>query len=482
MGRAIHNCYKKIKMLQSGEAPPYHLFKVKDNCFLYDTSACRFYKIDDITYEFLELCLSCDIEEAAHRLKASRKHPEAAIDSVKSEILLLAQNGLFSSPDKQINIDDAQQEMAQYNLRDRISEIQLSLSDGCNLACKYCYCRLIPDRGQNLMSQETAKKSIDFLVAQSSNNVSITMFGGEPLLNKPVIDFIMEYTKTEPITSTGKTVNYIITTNATLLDQKTIDYIVNDNFGLMVSLDGPKELHDAQCPTKSGEGSFDLAARNIKKLMARRTVGVRATMTHPMPDLKNLIRFFMDFGFHNMVIGATTNRKDAPTSYDFDRADMKSFSDQQESILDWTLEYLKRGEHPPYFLFEKWYNMVENNEISLSTKIHNCGAGVGIVSIDAAGNFYPCAKFSGLKNWRIGNLARGVDEEAIRLKWMNFLKAIEPYCGKCWAYAMCGGPCLWECARESGELVFNDIYCNFTKKSIERSVYLSFNSHSSEEN
>lgn len=107
MGRAIHNCYKKIKMLQSGEAPPYHLFKVKDNCFLYDTSACRFYKIDDITYEFLELCLSCDIEEVAHRLKASRKHPEAAIDSVKSEILLLAQNGLFSSPDKQINIDDA---------------------------------------------------------------------------------------------------------------------------------------------------------------------------------------------------------------------------------------------------------------------------------------------------------------------------------------------------------------------------------------
>lgn len=73
-----------------------------------------------------------------------------------------------------------------------------------------------------------------------------------------------------------------MTTNGTLLDDEIIGYIKKYNFGLMVSLDGPQKLHDKQCPTQGGKGSYEMAVKGIKRLMARRrAVTVRGTMVHP---------------------------------------------------------------------------------------------------------------------------------------------------------------------------------------------------------
>ena len=82
-------------------------------------------------------------------------------------------------------------------------------------------------------------------------------------------------------------------------------------------------------------------------------------------------------------------------------------------------------------------------------------------------------------NWIIGGVEKGVDIVKCKLQWERYIEAIAPYCGKCWAYPLCHGPCIWECAREDGTIVFNNNYCDFMKKSIERSAYLSLHQQNS---
>lgn len=240
----------------------------------------------------------------------------------------------------------------------------------------------------------------------------------------------------------------------------------------MVSLDGPQQLHDKQCPTKTGQGSFDLAAKNIKRLMKRRTVGVRATMVHPMPNLKGLVDFFIQFGFNNMVIAAATNRKEASTEYDFTREDMQEYVKQLEKFLPWTLQYLFSGKKPPYFIYERWYTQIISGKVFPDFFRFNCGAGRNVVGVDTDGKLYPCAKFSGLKNWCIGNAKNGIDTSRTKDMWLHFMYCIAPICGKCWAYPVCGGPCMWECAKNDGSFAFDDKYCVFMKRSVECSAFL----------
>ncbi len=473
INRSSKDSSHTFKGQQTSSLVAYHLFQVKKHYFVFDTTACRFYSINKIIYDFLKISYTKGIDGAYKTLLHTGKYSEDKLSRIMAEISLVAENGLFDTPATYINIADVEKALAKADLNGQLEDVQLVLTANCNLSCKYCYCSKNKCIDINkMMNKSVAKDAIDLLVKQNINSVAVTLFGGEPLLNKPLIDFIIKYTDKQS-KLTKKYFNHIITTNATLLDDKMINYIVNYNFGLMVSLDGPQKLHDKQCPTKTGQGSFELAAKNIKRLMKQRTVGVRATMIHPMPNLKELVDFFIQFGFHNMVIAAATNRKEASSEYDFTRKDMQEYIKQGEKFLPWILQYLLSGKKPPYFIYERWYNQITSGKISPNFFLFNCGAGRSVVGVDTDGKLYPCAKFSGLKNWSIGNAKTGIDISKTKDMWLHFLHCIAPICGTCWAYPVCGGPCIWECAKNDGSFAFDDKYCNFMKRAVECSAFLS---------
>ena len=460
---------------------PYHLFNVRGENFVFDTTGCRFYRINELTSDFLLLCLAHSVEEAKKILLQTDKYLPENVHATAREISQVGRNGLFLSPSNYISLREAQKGYLEYELSGTVQEIELLLAENCNLACKYCYCavsRDLPAKG--LMPERIAHKAIDFLMKQKTAKKVLTLFGGEPLLNKPVIDFIMKYSQ-QQAKFHKKQINYIITTNATLLDDKIIDYITNYNFGLMVSLDGPKELHDTQCPTQCGEGSFDIAVANIKKLMKRRPVGVRATMTHPIKSLNDLISFFSTLGFANMTIACATNRLEAPSSVDFTKQDLEEREKQEELLLPWMLEYLKKGTRPPYFPYMRFLEKIANGNFFPKTMLFNCSAGHSKVTVDTEGKLFPCAKFCGMKNWQIGTLDQGIDEKKVKKLWANFIKCIQPQCGRCWAYAICGGPCIWDCSNGDGTFRFNNFSCLTRKNAIKRAAYIHFNLQESRE-
>lgn len=465
----------KMKRNHKGSrTEPYHLFRFSGNHFVFDTTGCRFYQISPLMSDLLQLCLSHPLDDAEKILLETEKCGAKEIKRAARELAQIGNSGLFKRNRNYINLQAAKKEFRKTIFPNKVEEVELMLAECCNLACRYCYCATMRDLpSKKLMPKGVAGEAIDFLMNQDRNSSTITLFGGEPLLNKPAVDFIMSYSQ-EQAELHDKKFRYVITTNATLLDNNTINYIVKYNFGLMVSLDGPKEVHDRQCPTQAGEGSFDAAATNIKKLMKYRTVGVRATVAHPMPDLKELVRFFSDFGFSIMTIGIATNREESPSPVDFTHDDFVNMTNQQNEMIPWVLEYLKDKKLPPYFPDSKWFSCIKNGEMFPRTRIVNCIAGHGKVAVDAEGSLYPCAKYCGMENWKIGTLAKGVDDKKVETLWLDFLTCIQPKCGRCWAYPICGGPCIWECSRNDGTFLFNDCDCFSRKGGIERAAYLHF--------
>ena len=320
---------------------PYHLFIQSGEHFVYHLAAGRFIRISPAAYELLDLRMQL---------------PKETAESVLADVRALEADGFFEPAESPLLDSEAFERELDERLSGPCNSVMLSVASGCNLACKYCYCGVCRDKLPNkgLMPLETALRAVDKLFAKADpkTDVRITFFGGEPLLNKPVIARVVERCNALAA-ERGLKAGFSIMTNGTLIDDETVEMLGSD-FGLMISLDGPKELHDSQCPTRDGEGSFDQATEGIRRLMKKRDrVTVRCTMAHPAPDAMQLIRFFVDFGFSRIVLGTVRNPA-FPSACDFTEEDCRTFDrSMEDEILPWMLAEKAAGREPIYNPFDE---------------------------------------------------------------------------------------------------------------------------------
>lgn len=398
------------------------------------------------------------------RTSGERALPDS--EGLRREISALESVGFFELCEQMIPTDAEFDRLLRLRYEAPWTKLELALSEVCNLACRYCYCGTCRDEvpNQGRMSETIARAAINWLFAVSgrSKDVGITFFGGEPLMNKKVLLFAVTYSQ-RLAKLHGKKVSYSMTTNGTLIDDDVIAVIKRYNFGLMVSLDGPKGRHDGQCPTRAGTGSFDLAVAGIKRLMARRKrVTVRCTMAHPAPDMMSLIRFFEDFGFSRIVLGRVFNPV-YPSPCDLAPEDFSELERQMnEVVIPWMLAESKAGRTPKYFPF---LEVMEEKKLEAEPVLpFRCGACRGTTTVGANGTLYPCHRFVGMGNWVVGSVLDGPDVEKCQTFWRKYRELVKGHCFGCWAYSFCKGPCPWEVARSDGRFVLSDRNCEETKR------------------
>jgi uncharacterized protein len=134
----------------------------------------------------------------------------------------------------------------------------------CNLGCKYCFEGV--RKGKFYLTDEVEARFIDFVKRSdlsNKENIQVTFYGGEPLLSTERIVSISEKIRSFA-DSRGIQYSFSLVTNGTLLTPEVVRRLTP--LGLKsakVTLDGPKEVHDAFRPFKSGAGSFDIIVRNI---------------------------------------------------------------------------------------------------------------------------------------------------------------------------------------------------------------------------
>ena len=449
---------------------PYHVFAMLGESFVFDTSACRFYKTDMPTARFLELCQDKSIENAKQVLVDEGVYSKEAIDHIAKEISFLSKNGLFDIIDFSVKKKDVEREIDRI-YSSPICNIELAISEICNLSCKYCYCeqcRELP--GAGLMSKATAEQAVDWLFEVSGNlkALGILFFGGEPLLNKPVVRSVVDYSKHLAMQH-GKVVTYSMTTNGTLLDDEFMDFIQEHQITVMVSLDGKKETHDAQCPTKNGRGSYDMAAAGAKRLLSKRQTDARCTMAHPMPNLKELIDFFERFGFRAARIGGAINIPQLQSPVDFTEEDYAEFARQNEAYIP---EFLERTSSKKQIIYNPFHQLLENIKKCTTPNSIKCGAGHSSLFVATDGTLYPCHRFGGMAKWKIGHISSGVDHARYKKFWLDYRNSLKHSCELCWAWSVCQGPCPWEVVKPDGTFEKAVRHCDFRKSYVEQAAYI----------
>lgn len=140
----------------------------------------------------------------------------------------------------------------------------------CNLDCIYCYYlskeQLLDQKSQQRMSDELLEQFIvETIAAQDAPEIQFTWHGGEPTLMglgffRKVVELQIEHLPP------GRRISNDLQTNGTLLDEAWCEFLRDHEFLVGLSIDGPRELHDAYRPTKRGAPSFDQVMRAAQLL------------------------------------------------------------------------------------------------------------------------------------------------------------------------------------------------------------------------
>jgi uncharacterized protein len=450
------------------DLPPFHLFCYQGRKYAFDIETSAVLELDAPAYEALSLRLS-RAESAAIAAHLTASYGAPAARAVLHELRWLEENGALAAA--VYTYDDRENAAYVQQLTGAsTNKIELYLAEACNLRCRYCYVDANQALGHGLMPWEVARQAVDlvFRRAGQSDNVHITFFGGEPLLNKPVLRETIRYSQQRGAAA-GKRVGYSMTTNATLLDDETIDLIKRYNFGLMISLDGPPEVHDRMRPDAAGHGSFDRAARNIKRLMARRrAVTVRCTLSNQCLDRPAIVNFLEELGFTRVAMSRCSGRAGDLGPYDIGPQESAVLKAQDDYFVARLFEQLDRGER---IRFNPWGGAIRSIHDKENRRMR-CGVGRGCTTVGIDGALYPCHRYVGMAPYVLGHVSTGIDQAKFAAYLTGYFET-KRQCESCWAINLCGGYCPWYVSTDEGAFRPPESWwCDETRSWYEQAIWL----------
>ncbi len=343
----------------------------------------------------------------------------------------------------------------------------LHLAHDCNLRCGYCFAEGGAFAGRReLMSEETARASIDFLtrISGKRRNLEVDFFGGEPLLNFEVLKRTVEYAK-KIEDSFDKNFRFTVTTNGYALTGEMKEYIDGNMDNIIVSIDGRQHVHDAVRKTAGGKGSYGRVVKNAKELLLGRQgeYYVRGTFTADNLDFSRDVMHLADMGFRGVSIepvvtrGGTALRKEH----------MNTVFGEYEALAG---EYEVRREEDRGFTF--FHFMVDLDAgPCLNKRIRGCGAGTEYVAIAPSGEIYPCHQFVGCPEYKMGSVSGGITDNSIAEKFdrCNIYNMKE--CSRCWAKYYCSGGCAAANYKINGDIMEPyGLGCEMQRKRLEIAI------------
>lgn len=211
------------------------------------------------------------LQEDPVPIPGSAAYPKTEVAYYYRKYLMFKDNGYFDTICQEKYLCARMSEEAVKNALANTNQVTLEITDQCNLDCTYCgyghfYCDYDKREKKN-MDPAASRQMIDFLVEywNSPRNIShgksiyISFYGGEPLLNFSFIKETVAYVK--QIKAQHNRFFFSMTTNALLLE-KYMDYLVEHDFNILVSLDG-NEQNNSYRLTKNGEPSYPIIMANL---------------------------------------------------------------------------------------------------------------------------------------------------------------------------------------------------------------------------
>lgn len=449
-------------------------FHTSKDLFFLDTGTGKIFKIKENVFRVLDCLFKTNDFNNLYEISLPEKDIEEALSEICEAI---STQSLFSAHPLTKERISVRCLNLEEELKSNMNSVTLELTERCNLRCKYCvYSDVNNDYrffGENEMTFETASKAVDFLMKHSNQNkkVYIGLYGGEPLLRFPLIKQIVEYVSAK---YPNREVSYSMTSNMTLMTAEIAEYLVNiKDMSVVISLDGPKEIHDRQRVFKNGEGTFSATMNGLKTYMKSREKSINQDypivfstvieLPYTKEKFEQIDAFFKSLRtkYTFTVLCSYVSKTSTPETYvEINDRPENVWSDDSDGhmfIYDplamWTLNNLDTKNFGFNYFRKSALLEIHNRSISDSPmdkySLNGCCIpGARRLYVTATGDFLPCERVG--TQLPIGNINRGFDIELIRKHYINdFIEQEIKYCGECWAVNICNN-CYMNCLGSTG--------------------------------
>ena len=442
-----------------------HQFKNNGYDIVLDVNSGAIHVVDDVTYDVIAMYEEHTKEEILAAL--SDKYSEAEIREAMDEVEQLRENEeLFTEDVYENHIIDFKKRPTV------VKALCLHIAHDCNLACKYCFAEEGEYHGRRaLMSYETGKQALDFLIANSGNrrNLEVDFFGGEPLLNFDVVKQLVAYGR-EQEKLHDKHFRFTLTTNGVLLNDDIMEFANKEMDNVVLSIDGRKEVHDHMRPFRKGAGSYDLIVPKFQKLADSRNQEryyVRGTFTHYNTDFSKDVLHLADLGFKQISVEPVVAQ---PTDdYALTEEDLPVLFEEYDKLA---AEMVRRNKEGNAFNFFHFMIDLEGGPC-VYKRLSGCGSGTEYLAVTPWGDLYPCHQFVGNEDFLLGNVDEGITKPAICKDFKNCNVYAKEACKKCFARFYCSGGCAANSYNFKGKI--DDVYevgCELERKRVECAIMI----------
>lgn len=312
----------------------------------------------------------------------------------------------------------------------RAKTITFIVTKDCQLACKYCY--LVGKNSKERMSWNIAKQAINYILSHEMDfeeeSVTWDFIGGEPFLEIDLIDRICDYLKEEMFRLNHHWFNsyrFSFSTNGINYHTEKVQNFIKKNkehLSIGITIDGTKRKHDLNRIWKTPEmeqgimpkpeeehGSYYDVIKNIS-LWLKQFPGSATKVTissADIPFIKESVLHLYSLGIHEVNINCVFENV-------WKNGDDALFEKQLMELADEIIDEEYYKNYACSFFSESLGKPLDK----VLDNMNWCGAGM-MLSIDAAGKFYPCTRFAQYslrdkKAWVIGNVHDGIDKNKLR--------------------------------------------------------------------
>jgi uncharacterized protein len=355
----------------------------------------------------------------------------------------------------------------------------LKVASRCNLNCNYCY---VYNKGDDTylsqpqrMSDRVAAAAIDrvrdYCLTNRLDQVEFIFHGGEPLLaGREFFERFVARANEQLLPKITPSFN--MQTNGTLLDRRWLDLMLRLNIGFGISLDGPKEINDANRVDYFGRGSYDRVRAAIDLILSTPRMEERfggiLTVINLQADPLALHRFFRGLGVSSVDFILPDGQHDNPP------ADL-SLDGSDTPFADWLIPIFDAwfNEGDPSFQIRLFQNILDLVFGGKQTLDSIGGGQNGILVIETDGGIEPvdvlkiCGNgFTKLGYNVISNDIQDVYQSSLIAKYQSGLNSLCGKCNSCPIRDVCGGGYLPHRYSSLNGFDNPSVYCRDLKKLI----------------
>jgi uncharacterized protein len=355
------------------------------------------------------------------------------------------------------------------------SAVYVNPTERCNLNCTYCY---IPEGMRRSGEHMPADKLIDALarlkdyfasVMPPGRKPRVIFHGAEPLMNKEALFKAIDTFRDDYV--------FGVQTNATLLDEKAIQFLTDRRVSVGLSLDGPlPEVTDLTRRTFGGKSVHDKVLAAMDRLKSYDAWSVIATCTaRNLDQLVPLVELFHARSVPTCMLNAVRCTLSGARTV---RPDDDALAQGFIAALERTHElYRDTGRKLVVANFANILLAIQAPTARrLMCDISPCGGGRAFFALAPDGGLFPCSEFIGLDEFRGGNLFE--DRVAEVLKTPAFAAVTERNvdrfapCNSCAIRHFCGSPCPAEAHEMNGSMERVGAFCGFYEEQVRYALRL----------